>query len=136
MLQKDNTAQFGTLFSESVVVPTRRWKREFLREVPIMFARLHLLLRILPCVAILAALPEVVRGEEWMFRRSYYSHERGPGDDPRNLPRGQSAYREPFVGMHPRFVIRGGWRVNNYSIQNGNSTDRVYLRENWFDMNY
>ena len=77
-----------------------------------------------------------VSADGWLFRRSYYSHERGPQDDGRNVPRSRSAYREPFIGAHPHFAIRGGWRYNNYSIQNGSSTDRMYIRENWFDMNY
>lgn len=73
---------------------------------------------------------------DWLFRRSYFSHEPSPLDNARNFPRSRSAYREPFIGAHPHFAIRGGWRYNNYSIQNGTSTDRMYIRENWFDMNY
>ena len=77
-----------------------------------------------------------VQADDWMFRRSYYSHAYGPGDAGREGPGSRSAYRPPFAGAHPHFAIRGGWRINNYSIQNGSTTDSLYLRENWFDMNY
>src|SRR4029450_6508152 len=73
---------------------------------------------------------------DWMFRRSYYSHASGSGlldDSPPSRP----ASREPWVGAHPRFAIRGGWRFNSYVLQNGtNSTDRTFFRENWYDVNY
>jgi hypothetical protein len=72
---------------------------------------------------------------EWMFRRSYYSHTPGPGllDD---SPPSRSSYSEPWVGAHPRFSIRGGWRFNTFTLQNGQSTDRTFFRENWYDVNY
>jgi hypothetical protein len=72
---------------------------------------------------------------DWMFRRSYYSHAMGPTalDD---APPSRSSYNEPWVGAHPRFAIRGGWRFNSYTLQNGSSTDRTFFRENWYDVNY
>ena len=72
---------------------------------------------------------------DWMFRRSYYSHTAGPGllDD---SPPSRSSYNEPWVGAHPRFAIRGGWRFNSFTLQNGQSTDRTFYRENWYDVNY
>jgi len=71
----------------------------------------------------------------WVFRRSYYSHAAGPGDLDDSAP-SRSAYREPWVGAHPRFAIRGGWRFNSYILHNGQSTDRTFFRENWYDVNY
>ena len=72
---------------------------------------------------------------DWMFRRSYYSHAQGSGllDD---APPSRSSYSEPWVGAHPRFAIRGGWRFNSFTLQNGQSTDRTFFRENWYDVNY
>ena len=72
---------------------------------------------------------------DWMFRRSYYSHAPVSGllDD---SPPSRSSYVEPWVGAHPRFAIRGGWRFNSFSLQNGTSTDRTFYRENWYDVNY
>lgn len=76
------------------------------------------------------------RAENWMFRRSYYSHGTGPGLLDDSAPN-RSEYREPWVGAHPRFAIRGGWRFNSYILHNGtNSTDRTFFRENWYDVNY
>lgn len=87
------------------------------------------------CVGGLAAFAEPVSAADWMFRRSYYSHSAGPGllDD---APPSRSSYNEPWVGAHPRFAIRGGWRFNSFTLQNGQSTDRTFYRENWYDVNY
>lgn len=76
-----------------------------------------------------------VEAGDWMFRRSYYSHAAGPTvlDD---SPPSRSSYNEPWVGAHPRFAIRGGWRFNSFTLQNGSSTDRTFFRENWYDVNY
>ena len=77
-----------------------------------------------------------VKGDDWMFGRSYYSH----GDRPRpvngEVATSRSAFRQPFVGAHPKFAIRGGWRYNNINIPNGNGSDSTTIRENWFDLNY
>jgi hypothetical protein len=76
------------------------------------------------------------RAENWMFRRSYYSHGEAPflGGE---MSQNRTIYREPWVGAHPRFAIRGGWRFNTFTLQNGNgSVDRTYFRENWYDLNY
>ena len=82
----------------------------------------------------LASECQVAQADDWMFRRSYYSHAATPTDA--GSPRSRSAYREPFAGNHPRFAIRGGWRMNNIILNNGSSSDRTFIRENWFDMNY
>lgn len=79
---------------------------------------------------------EAADAGDWMFRRSYYSHNTGPAATDDAAP-SRTAYREPWAGAHPRFAIRGGWRFNTYVIQNGtNSTDRTFFRENWYDVNY
>ncbi len=72
---------------------------------------------------------------DWMFRRSYYSHATGPGMPDGAVP-SRAAFREPWVGAHPRFAIRGGWRFNSFILNNGQSTDRTFYRENWYDVNY
>jgi hypothetical protein len=79
--------------------------------------------------------PQASAGE-WMFRRSYYSHAPQPGQEEEG-PGARSVRREPWVGAHPRFAIRGAWRFNTFSIQNGSgSSDRTYFRESYFDANY
>jgi hypothetical protein len=89
-------------------------------------------------LAVLAALmgPAVGHAGDWMFRRSYYSHDDSPGYAGGSIPEPRSAYRPALVGAHPRMAIRGGYRINNIVILNGNSSDRVYYRENWFDAAY
>jgi hypothetical protein len=88
------------------------------------------------CLSCLAMAAAPVEAGDWMFRRSYYSHTPVPGllDD---SPPSRTSYSEPWAGAHPRFAIRGGWRFNTFTLQNGTgSTDRTYFRENWYDVNY
>lgn len=76
-----------------------------------------------------------VRGEDWMFRRSYYSHERPPGEPPGYpLPRSRAAYRPAYVGQNPGFAIRGAHRFNTIYLRSGNSVDVTILREDWFNL--
>lgn len=84
----------------------------------------------------LLAFPAVCDAGEWMFRRSYYSHDDSPGYVCGPVPEPRSAYRPALVGAHPRFAIRGGYRINSMILWNGNSSDRVYFRENWVDAAY
>src|SRR5262249_10767835 len=53
---------------------------------------------------------------DWMFAPSYYSHADSPGNVAGIAPASRSAYRTPFVGAHPKFAIRGGYRFNNYFL--------------------
>jgi hypothetical protein len=100
-----------------------------------MCRRIFAAVTILTAVASLAA-PSPADAGDWMFRRSYYSHNVGPNVLDDAAP-SRSAYREPWVGAHPRFAIRGGWRFNSFVLQNGtNSVDRTFFRENWYDVNY
>lgn len=73
---------------------------------------------------------------DWMFQPSYYSNVDSPGNVAGIAPASRSAYRVPFVGAHPKFNIRGGYRFNNFMLQNGNSVDQTFIRESWFDVNY
>ena len=86
----------------------------------------------------LAALlaPQPALAEGWMFGKSYYSHANSPGFQDGEIPSPRSAYRQAFVGAHPRFAIRGGWRMNSIVISNGYSVDRTIIREDWFDADY
>ena len=72
---------------------------------------------------------------DWMFRRSYYSHALTEDVDvPYPLPRARSAHRPAYVGNHPGFSVRGGFRFNRVRIRSGNSIDTTILRENWFEI--
>jgi hypothetical protein len=90
---------------------------------------------VLACgVCWLSAMPTAeTRASEWMFRRSYYSHNLPPeyaAHFPR--PRSLSAYRRPYVGTGPGFAVRGGYRINRVFLRSGNSTDTTILYESWF----
>lgn len=73
---------------------------------------------------------------DWMFRRSYYSHDSAPGDLDDSPPGSRLAYRDPWVGAHPHVAVRSGYRSNSFTINNGSSTDTTIFRENWYDVNY
>lgn len=98
----------------------------------------HILVGFLTCAGLIwsASATKPAEAGDWMFKRSYYSHAAaGPGLLDNASPN-RSAVREPWVGAHPRFAIRGGWRFNSYILQNGQGTDRTFIRENWYDVNY
>ena len=91
---------------------------------------------VLTGLAALAPPTAPARAGHWMFRRSYYSHNTGPSELDVAAP-SRSASREPWVGAHPRFAIRGGWRFKSDVLQNGpNGVDMTFIRENWYDVNY
>jgi hypothetical protein len=100
-----------------------------------MRRRLFAALMICTGLVLIVASTASAEAGDWMFRRSYYSHAAGPGALDESSP-SRSASREPWVGAHPRFAIRGGWRFNSFIINNGQSTDRTFFRENWYDVNY
>ena len=70
--------------------------------------------------------------EDWMFRRSYYSHELPEGEiPPYPLPESRSAYRPAFY--QPALGFRSAYRVNNFTLQSGNRFDRTVYREGWLE---
>lgn len=73
--------------------------------------------------------------QEWMYRRSYFSHrlvdERAP---PHPEPESRSAYRPAYYREGFTVEFRSGYRVNNFVLQNGGRVDRTYYREGWFQM--
>ena len=98
------------------------------RTTPFVFA--------LAAVALLTA-EAPARGNDWMFRRSYFSHAQ-PHDVPPHAefyPGSRSAYRRPWVGTSPGFAARGGYRYNTLFLRSGNSVDFTVIRENWFEIN-
>jgi len=69
---------------------------------------------------------------DWMFQRSYFSHELPPSIAARYpRPSSRSAYRIPYARGNG-FAVRGGYRFNRIYLQSGNSTDTTYIREDWF----
>lgn len=82
------------------------------------------------------ALPSsTTQAEDFVFRRSYYSHVANDGLDAlAPSPNNRSAYRFPITSSGPGFAIRGGYRINRMAIQSGNSYDVTIFRQNWFEV--
>jgi hypothetical protein len=73
--------------------------------------------------------------EDWMFRRSYFSHLPPPGVEPLYpLPESRSAYRPAFYREALGGSVRSAYRINNYVIQNGNRFDRTIYREGYIEI--
>lgn len=70
--------------------------------------------------------------DDWMYRRSYYSHMPAAGDAARRPPT-RSAYRPALRGSGFGFGARGGYRFNRVFLRSGQSTDLTVIQENWFD---
>jgi hypothetical protein len=87
-------------------------------------------------VALALLAPSAAQGEEWMFRRSYFSHVLPPGVEPAYpLPESRSAYRPAFYREAFGGSIRSAYRWNNYVIQSGPRVDRTYYREAYIEFN-
>jgi len=74
--------------------------------------------------------PETIDASDWMFRRSYYSHQLPPdvaATSPK--PESRSAYRRAVVP--PGIAVRGGYRWNRIFLRSGQSTDTTIIREGW-----
>ena len=73
--------------------------------------------------------------DNWMFNRSYYSHQLPPevaAQYPR--PQSRSAYRLPELATTPGFALKGARRWNYVRLYNGNSYDYTILRSDTFDV--
>ncbi|WP_145263227.1 hypothetical protein [Calycomorphotria hydatis] len=67
--------------------------------------------------------------DEWMFRRSYFSHDVPPEiASTLPTPQSRSAYRPAFVNPNVGISVSGGWRYNRVVIQSGQSRDTILLR--------
>lgn len=93
--------------------------------------------RLLPLIAAFAGIAvsfgasRTVQAEDWMFRRSYYSHEiPEPLRDRFPRPESRSAYRRATIGGRG-FAVRSGHRFNRIILQSGLSTDVMIIREDW-----
>lgn len=86
------------------------------------------------CLALFALSSEATAGD-WIYRRSYFSHE-VPPEDPGFVPypKSRSAYRRAYVNASPGFAVRGGYRFNRIYMRDGLSTDLTVIREDWFQV--
>ncbi|MBI1346408.1 hypothetical protein GC163_08965 [bacterium] len=85
---------------------------------------------------LMVLLPQVGSADDWMYRRSYYSHTPVaglPADYP--LPEHRSAYRPAYYREAQGFSVRSAYRINNYVIRNGPRTDRTIYQEGYIEFN-
>jgi hypothetical protein len=79
--------------------------------------------------------PKILRAEEWMFRRSYYSHARPPEHIAQfPPPERRTAYRPAIAGITPGFAIRGAYRYNRIQLGQGRNADVTIYRQDWFEL--
>lgn len=73
--------------------------------------------------------------ENWMFNRSYYSHQLPPEVAARYpRPESRSAYRLPELATTPGFALKGSRRWNYVRMYNGSGYDTTILRSDTFDV--
>ena len=85
--------------------------------------------------AVILAAGMPAQAEDWMFRRSYFSHMLPPDVAPQYpLPESRSAYRPAYYREALGGSVRSAYRVNNYIIQNGNRMDRTFYREGYIEI--
>lgn len=78
---------------------------------------------------------QTVQAENWMFNRSYYSHQLPPEVAARYpRPQSRSAYRVPELATTPGFALRGARRWNYVRLYAGNSYDTTILRSDTFNV--
>lgn len=72
---------------------------------------------------------------DWMFQRSYYSHDIPPELESRYpRPISRSAYRRAVLPLTPGFAVRHAHRYNRVYLRSGNSSDVTILRDDWFQV--
>jgi hypothetical protein len=76
----------------------------------------------------------VARGDDWMFRPSYFTHAPA-ASQPRYItpPMYRSAYRPAVTGLTPGFAVRGGYRWNHITLGTGRFADVTILRGGFFE---
>jgi hypothetical protein len=75
-------------------------------------------------------------GDNWVFRRSYFSHVLPPEVQARYpVPESRSAYRLPLVDIYPGVSVQGVQRYNTIILGNGsNGTDYAIYRQFWMQV--
>ncbi len=87
----------------------------------------------LAALLVLFSAPSDVHASDWIYRRSYHSHDVPPEQSGfSSFPQSRSAYRRAYVNTTPGFAVRGGYRFNRILMRDGASTDLTVIRENWF----
>ncbi len=129
-----DSARCESLAKSSTLSQTGFWQHGVAAEPPVFpFRRISWGLMAL-CGALLFATP-AVQAEDWMFKRSYFSH-LPPEGTPQEawLPRSRSAYRTAYYQELPSLSFRSELRINNRVIQVGPSTDRSIQAEGFIQI--
>lgn len=72
------------------------------------------------------------QAEDWMYRRSYYSHVPANGMAPQHpLPESRSAYRTAYYLDRPTVAFSSGYRYNTNFLSVGGRTNRSWEVEGW-----
>ena len=91
--------------------------------------------RIFGVAALLVCLtaPWASAGDNWVFRRSYFSHVLPPEVQARYpVPESRSAYRLPLMDINPSIAVQGIYRYNTISIYDGaGSYDTTIYGQYW-----
>lgn len=85
-------------------------------------------------LAFAAVNPRAAAAEDWMFARSYFSHDIPP--QMAHLypqPESRSAYRPAYTGEQPGFSARGAYRFRVLQMNSGSSRDTTIFREQWLN---
>ncbi len=89
-------------------------------------------LAIAVAVVMLIAFLQPTKADDWMFRRSYFSHQLPEGMTPHYpIPESRSAYRAAYYRQG--FGVSTEYRINHHVIQNGNRLDRTIFQEGWIE---
>jgi hypothetical protein len=80
--------------------------------------------------------PSASAGDNWVFRRSYFSHVLPPEVQARYpVPESRSAYRLPLVDLNPSISIQGIYRYNSINIYDGiGSYDNTIYGQLWLQV--
>lgn len=90
--------------------------------------------KLIVMLAITSALPGAALADDWMYRRSYFSHWPADGQVPQQpLPESRSAYRPAYYREAYGFSVRSAYRINNFVLQNGPRVDRTIYQEGYIE---
>ena len=67
--------------------------------------------------------------QDWMFRRSWFSHVPVEGSPVFPTPPPQGAVRRAVPQLGPGFAVRSHYRWNVYRLQTGSSNDTTIYRQ-------
>jgi hypothetical protein len=71
--------------------------------------------------------------QDWMFRRSWFSHLPAEGAPVFPTPPPEGAIRRAIPQLGPGFAVRSHYRWNVYRLQNGRSYDTTIYRQFSFE---